>query len=427
MTDTPPESTHVPENFLELVKGALEHLYDFPFLNRHPLAKDVPTTRHRESEPAGQRLRRELIAAIETLNPGQGIGVRSTAARLYNLLHMHYVGGMTVHEAAHDLGISLRQAYRDLRRGHISIGEILWFHRQGDDEGAVTAHPPAPGAAALATDNPAVVSSVESEVERLKDHRAPADLTAILDAALRAVQKLADENGVALRARPPESPPVLNTNPVAAQQVFISLLSQAVREIAVLRAARSSQQPLPSALEIALTPSASSARAATLSLGYARPDDATVFALPEVVAQLMAALRWEAQPQPGGMVVAMRPVAATLLIVDDNAGLVALLERYFAGLAYEVISAAGGAEGLALAESARPDVVVLDLMMPGMDGWEMLQRLRTHPDPAVRGLPVVICSVIHDPALAYSLGASAFVAKPVAQEALLAALRAVGV
>jgi CheY-like chemotaxis protein len=66
-------------------------------------------------------------------------------------------------------------------------------------------------------------------------------------------------------------------------------------------------------------------------------------------------------------------------------------------------------------------------MMPEMDGWEMLQRLRTHADSRVRTLPTVICSVIHDPDLAYSLGASAFVAKPVNKDKLLAALHEVGV
>src|SRR5690606_31147157 len=87
------------------------------------------TSAGQQSEPSGHRLRRELVDAIETLNPGAGAGARSNNARIYNLLNMHYVGGMTLQEAANDLGISVRQAYRDLRQGHESVGYVLWYNR----------------------------------------------------------------------------------------------------------------------------------------------------------------------------------------------------------------------------------------------------------------------------------------------------------
>jgi CheY-like chemotaxis protein len=59
-------------------------------------------------------------------------------------------------------------------------------------------------------------------------------------------------------------------------------------------------------------------------------------------------------------------------------------------------------------------------MMPEMDGWELLQRLRTAPQTAAT--PVIICSVFNDPELAYSLGASLFLPKPVKRDEVLAAL-----
>ncbi len=64
-------------------------------------------------------------------------------------------------------------------------------------------------------------------------------------------------------------------------------------------------------------------------------------------------------------------------------------------------------------------------MMPEMDGWELLQRLNTHPQTA--DIPVIICSVINDPDLAYSLGASLFLPKPVSRAGVLEALRQLGV
>jgi CheY-like chemotaxis protein len=112
------------------------------------------------------------------------------------------------------------------------------------------------------------------------------------------------------------------------------------------------------------------------------------------------------------------------LVIDDQAGLSELIQRYAADRALEVLAASDALTGLKLAREIRPGAILLDLMMPGMDGWELLQRLRTTPDTA--DLPVVICSVINDPELAYSLGASYFLAKPITREALMVALAQIG-
>ena len=98
-----------------------------------------------------------------------------------------------------------------------------------------------------------------------------------------------------------------------------------------------------------------------------------------------------------------------------------MLDRYLTGLDLHVVAAGNGPAGLALARELAPAAIVLDVMMPDVDGWEVLQTLRTQPE--TRGIPVIICSVFDDPELAAALGASHFLSKPVSREALLAALR----
>jgi Amt family ammonium transporter len=90
-----------------------------------------------------------------------------------------------------------------------------------------------------------------------------------------------------------------------------------------------------------------------------------------------------------------------------------------------VVAATSSQEGLHLAQTLEPDAIVLDIMMPEMDGWELLQRLRAHPK--TQEIPVVICSVINDPDLARSLGASFFLPKPVSRRAVLDVLQQLGV
>ena len=387
--------------FVEQVKQALEHLYDFPFLQLHPLAQELGPAPNHPSESPGQRLRRELIAAVETLNPGPTVPFRASHARLYNLLHLHYVEGMTIQEAAHELGISLRQAYRDLRRGEEGVAAALWATRAARQA-------PAPRARDL--------SSVQAEISRLEPHLRPIDVRPILQRAQNAVERLAQQRGVIFQAQLPAEPVVISADPTMAQQVLVSILSHAV------------QQAQPGALHLTL---AASQGQTSLSLRYTPDPQAASAPVASVVAsQLADRLGWVMQEKDelGGQrmiawQMAMR--GPTVLVIDDNEGLVELLNRYLTGHACRVVSAAGGREGLELAEALRPDAIVLDVMMPEVDGWEVLQTLHTRPQTSAT--PVIVCSVFNDPELAYSLGASLFLPKPVRRDDVLAALRQLNV
>ncbi len=112
-----------------------------------------------------------------------------------------------------------------------------------------------------------------------------------------------------------------------------------------------------------------------------------------------------------------------VLAVDDNHDMAHLYRRYLAGTRYYLQHVNLGAKALAAVDLYHPDVLVLDVMLPDIDGWDLLTRL--HEQPATRTLPVVICSVMPEQQLAYALGARAFLAKPVARPAFIAALDAV--
>ena len=88
---------------------------------------------------------------------------------------------------------------------------------------------------------------------------------------------------------------------------------------------------------------------------------------------------------------------------------------------YEVVPAANGAEALAAAQAHTPDLILLDMMMPGMDGFELLAALRALP--ALRGVPAVFLTAAHDRDLllrAFDAGAVDYVTKPFMPEELLA-------
>jgi CheY-like chemotaxis protein len=114
-----------------------------------------------------------------------------------------------------------------------------------------------------------------------------------------------------------------------------------------------------------------------------------------------------------------------VLVIDDELRDRQLVTAVLESAGYRVHGAAGGASGLRLAEADPPDIVVLDLQMPGMEGYDVCRRLQQ--DPRTQRIPVVLLTASGDPALhrkAYAAGAVACVPKPFRKAGLLAAIQA---
>jgi CheY-like chemotaxis protein len=111
----------------------------------------------------------------------------------------------------------------------------------------------------------------------------------------------------------------------------------------------------------------------------------------------------------------------TVLVIDDEAAVRDLMQRFLSREGFRVVTAAGGEEGLRRARELRPDAITLDVMMPGMDGWAVLSALKA--DAAVADIPVVMLTIVDDKNLGYALGASDYLTKPIDRERLVAVLR----
>jgi CheY-like chemotaxis protein len=105
-----------------------------------------------------------------------------------------------------------------------------------------------------------------------------------------------------------------------------------------------------------------------------------------------------------------------ILVIDDDPAARDLLARFLSKEGFSVRTAKDGRAGLQLAELLKPRVIVLDVMMPLMDGWTVLRNLKD--DPRLAAIPVVMCTIIDEQNLGFSLGASDYVSKPVNWERL---------
>lgn len=396
--NSPPTVQIPPEDFIDLVKQVLEHLYDFSYLQQHPLAGEIGQDSNTESAPPAQALRREVLRAIDTLNPGGAISFHSPVARLYNLLNLRYVESMTIPEAAQEMALSVRQAHRDLRRGEENVASILWARRRAHE--APPGDPPP---------NEPQVSSVQSELSLLKITFRTIDFGLLIRSASQAVEQLASLHTVSLHVDYPPDPIFISTDPSVAQQILIAIFSFAIQEAAEQAVQVTVQHRDKDIL---------------IHLHYIpRNDRSTPISTP--ILNLIDRLGWQLdqqhRPNIHDLSLHITTDIHTLLLIDDNEGLTKLFARYLTGYACQVVSAHSGREGLHLARKLHPQVIVLDVMIPEMNGWELLQRLLVDPDTA--NIPIIVCSVFNDPNLAYSLGASDFISKPLEREQLLAALR----
>jgi two-component system cell cycle response regulator len=115
------------------------------------------------------------------------------------------------------------------------------------------------------------------------------------------------------------------------------------------------------------------------------------------------------------------PPASTVLIVDDNVQNLELLEAYLEVPGITTLRAGGGREALDLVAARRPDLILLDIMMPRMSGFEVCKILKS--DPATRDIPIVVVtalSEVSDQERASDLGADDFITQPVGHKDLLA-------
>jgi CheY-like chemotaxis protein len=122
---------------------------------------------------------------------------------------------------------------------------------------------------------------------------------------------------------------------------------------------------------------------------------------------------------PSGSAATASPSKAhqeTVLVIDDDASVRDLMTRFLSKLDLNVVVASSGEDGLRLAAQLRPMIITLDVIMPGQDGWSVLNQLKA--DPELADIPVIMVTIVDNEAMGINLGASNYLVKPVHRERL---------
>jgi CheY-like chemotaxis protein len=348
------------------------------------------------------------------LKPPDDEPPQSRAWRVYDLLSLMYLRQFDREAVANQLGISERQLRREQRLAIETLAQHLWqlpkvgAARQAASPGqrSDAAHAEGETAAAGAPDASPPPASPPPEP------RLP--LGEALENVRSLALPLAQQGHVPLKLVIAADVVAQPVPPMALRTILLAVLTLAIPLAgagAVVITARAR------AGEIAVTVTCDDPAAARQPLAQrARAALATV----QQQAAFYAARLEIAGEEQGGLHVTLLLAAlqqAVVLVIDDNTDWLALVQRYADGSPVQVaVTAAPEAAG-ALAGKLQPALIVLDVMMHNVDGWQVLSELRH--DPATAHIPVVVCTILPLGEMALALGATAFLQKPVSQQQFL--------
>lgn len=395
------------EEFLKHLRDALNHLQDPNRLRRNPLAALFGVANRVDTPSALQRI---LVEGIEALEPKADEPSHSRAWRIYDALFYQYVQQFSQQEVADQLGISARQLRREQKAALETLGCRLW--KQFDLEAKQHEN----GETQASTPSRTTSPSLSEELAWLRDIHSekPTDLQETLSTVLDLARPHASGHGVGLELAVPATLPNLSVHPVALNQTLLNLLGVTVHQASDGQV-HISVRPLRWEVEIRVQCTKSSPAPIPA-------EDANSLDVAHQLVDLCRCRLSVTDNKNTFSAVLVLPAHEQLpvLAIDDNVDTLRMLQRYTSGTRYHLVGTQDPEESLNLVERISPQIIVLDVMMPQVDGWRVLGRLRQHP--LTERVPVVVCSILAQEELAFSLGASGFVRKPVTRQAFLAAL-----
>ncbi len=393
------------ETFEELIRYILTNFYDYAaFETNHQIYALIKPPVN--SSNRAEYVRKEIIDVIEKLRPGhKEINPHSSEWRPYLILQKRYVEGLSLNDLAAFLSISSRQLRRDHHRALEALTILLWnrfFPDQQRDQDQTDA---------------AGMEQMSFEV-----HLETLDPQEVLDGVYELLKKRFIDDHIPVEFFAQGEALQVAADRVILRQVLIGIFNEISHTDGLISLV----------VKTLLTPKEVGfefhARVKNQDDAIFRDEENGLETLYLWCERINA--RLEDQDQPGIDSLSLyrtlwfrRVVQRVVLVVDDQEPTINLFRRYLSQTDWKLVGTNHADQVMALVRQVQPQVITLDVMMPQVDGWELLQTLKLDED--TRNIPVIICSAWADPDLAMSLGAAAYIKKPITQKLFFEALEAI--
>jgi CheY-like chemotaxis protein len=400
------------EGLTDHLRDALDHLYEPGRLRGNSLAAELNVAGRPDTPFV---LRQLLTDTIESLKPGPEVPAEAPVWRAYEILSSRYVHQFSQKEVAEQLGLSVRQ----IRREQEAALGLLLDQLRADFELAAQLDARIDTVGHSQADPKMITPSFTQEVAWMKEAspNGSANVAQVVSTVLGLVRPLADKLGVDVRVDlRGEGLPALAVHPFALQEALLSVLIVAMHHVPDGQITLSAQTI---DWEVHISAEATNPRPGPRP---AWDDDTSDLNMARQLLGTFGASLAVQNDRTAFTAVLELPALQQfpVLAIDDSEDSLLLFRRYTTGTRYRIVGARDPQKALSLVEQTLPRIILLDVMMPVVDGWQLLGRLRQHP--LSTHTPIIVCTILRRQELAFALGASDFLQKPVTRQAVLEAL-----
>jgi CheY-like chemotaxis protein len=397
------------DQFTSYLRSALHNLYYPDQLRRSPLTEIFGIDQRINASSLLQQI---LIDAVEKLKPGPGEPPQSRSWHTYEILVYRYIRQFDREVVANQLGISGRQFRREQRTALEALADSLTRDYSLDKQIPLTQE----NKINEETDAPeAHKEPVPNELSWLIDtpDRGPTMLNEVMKAVLNLSKPLAERFAVHIRYTQEDNIPDLDIPALALRHIFLTLLN-----VAIPHATGKNINIFVSLSEnkvlVKIVPQGPLERTNKLLENSQKSLS--------IVQQLMDLFNgaFLLTNDAGNYSIQLTfPSIEKIpaLLIDDNPDTILLFQRYTSNTRYVITGIRDPDKAVHMAEINAPKIIFLDLMMPGVDGWEILNQIRENPPTST--IPIVVVSIMPQESLALAMGANAFLQKPINQNDFL--------
>ena len=378
------------------LKNGLAHLHEPETLGANPLAAMV--SKLPDVLSRGNQLRAVLLELIDSLKPDTSFSEHAPEWRPYLLLSERYLHRRSMSDIETKLALGDRQVRREHQRALNALGARL------EARLSVVAGP---------LDMATAPTTVQAAVQRLSPMPRVFGIAALIEdvAALTVAVNSLSEGSVQCGVWPPDQ--TVYTDWGILHQLLLKLLKLFVPKTGGEAKIKIDVRHEATVGQVTITVAGD-----TLGNVFEGEDFQICRWIAESLHTSLGAISGDASSVQFGLPAGTR--LRKVFIIDDEPQAIELVRGYLTGLDYEVRGETNPETAIESALEYRPDLIVLDVMMPAVDGWAMLQRLRHTSE--MSDVPIVVYSVLDEAELAAILGATRFMQKPVLRQQWLTLL-----
>ncbi|MGZ9234486.1 MAG: response regulator, partial [Anaerolineales bacterium] len=345
-----------------------------------------------------------LIDAIQSLKPDKDVPLHADTWRIYNILTYLYVEKSSQVTVANNLALSVRQLRRSQREAEEALAGYLWQRYKSKATVSVLQNTPAR----------------EKELEWVKESFpiVTSSVNELIEAVLKTITPLIETSGIQVKIAIQAGLPSISGQLAAVRQALINILTVTLSSTSsgVIQITTEMNEQ-----EIQI-------RIFSDSPSHLKADNNVFNERFQMARQFMTAYGGQlvaesAQSDSAGFSAILAipiKLQVPILVIDDNSDTLRLIQRYLTGTRYQFHGASDPNQVLEIASKLDPQVIVMDILLPGIDGWELMGRLHMHPK--TQRIPIVVCTISPEEQLALTLGAAAFLRKPINRNLLLQTL-----